>query len=333
MVKKDLPKYVVEKTTKGRKYYYFRRGETYQRIRAEPDTQEFSELYWAIRSGRQKRQAKTTFDALIQSYYETPAFKGKADGTKKEYRRTLELIRRENGPKDFTKLRRRHVIAARDKYADTWSKANDMVVMLSLLAKHAIDLEWITANPAMGVDKLTGGEYEPWPEEKIRSFIRHCEDNSLKWELAACMLCVGTGQRIGDVMKMEWAHYDGEFISVVQEKTSARLWVACPASLKSYLDALPRDGKHIIAQNLHNGLSKRAIQQRVSDVRKAVGAEKFVIHGWRYNAAVALAESGASDSEIQAVTGHKTLEMVKKYRQQASQKRLSKAAQARRNRT
>ncbi|RBW56884.1 hypothetical protein DS909_09240 [Phaeobacter gallaeciensis] len=105
---------------------------------------------------------------------------------------------------------------------------------------------------------------------------------------------------------------------------------ACPAKLKDYLATLPRTGKHILAKNLTQPFSKRRVQKLVMDVRKQIGATEFVIHGWRYNAAVELAEAGCSDTEIQAVTGHKTLAMVQKYRAQANQKRLSKSAQAKR---
>lgn len=332
-MKKVQRPYVVEKKSKGRTYYYFRRGEIYQRLPDTPDSREFDEAYWAIRSGREKKLPKTTFGNLIDSYYASPAFKGKKPRTQQEYRRTLERIRESNGDKDFTKLRRRDVIAARDKYSDTWRKANGYVEMLSILAKHAIDKEWITANPCSGVKKLEGGEYQPWPEDKLRAYERYCLEHNLSWELTAFQLGIGTGQRIGDLIKMEWAHYDGQYIAVVQEKTSTRLWVACPDFLRDHLDSLERSGKFIISQSLHKGVAKRTIQQRVMAVREAVGALEYVIHGWRYTAAVALAEAGASDSEIQAVTGHKTLEMVRKYRNQANQKLLSLSAQSRRTRT
>ncbi|WP_235824100.1 hypothetical protein [Falsiruegeria mediterranea] len=65
-------------------------------------------------------------------------------------------------------------------------------------------------------------------------------------------------------------------------------------------------------------------------IRTEIGAVEFVIYGWRYNAAVELADAGCSDTEIQSVTGHKTLAMAQKYRAQANQKRLSKSAQAKR---
>lgn len=124
--------------------------------------------------------------------------------------------------------------------------------------------------------------------------------------------------------------FDGEFMRVVQDKTGARVWIACPRFLRDYLAALPKAGRHILAKNLTQPLAKRRVQERVMAVRKKIEAERYVIHGWRYSAAVALAEAGCSDSEIQAVTGHKTLEMVRKYRGQANQKKLSKAAQNRR---
>lgn len=332
MVKKTVRPYLQSKTIKGRTYWYFRRAKTYLRLPGEPDTPEFDAAYWAIRSGRKQREIKTSYDALITSYYQSPRFTRLADTTKAEYRRTIELIREKNGPRDFTTLRRRDVIAARDKYAQTWRKANAMVECLSILAKHAIDLEWITANPASGVEKLTGGEYEPWPQDKLKAFERYCRAHKLTAELTAYMLCVGTGQRISDVCGMEWADFDGEFMRVVQDKTGARIWIACPRFLRDYLGTLPKAGRHILAKNLTQPLAKRRVQDRVMAVRKKIGAEKFVIHGWRYSAAVALAEAGCSDSEIQAVTGHRTLEMVRKYRAQANQKRLSKAAQKRRER-
>ena len=65
-------------------------------------------------------------------------------------------------------------------------------------------------------------------------------------------------------------------------------------------------------------------------VREAIDAKKYTMHGWRFTAAVELAEAGATDSEIQSVTGHRTLKMVQKYRGQANQSRLSKRGQQRR---
>jgi integrase len=333
MVKRTNKPYLACIQRSGKNYWYFRRGNSRIRLPDDPDSPEFDRAYWEIRSGKSKIQVKTTFDALIASYYQTPRFMRLKAGTKAEYRRTLELIREKNGDKDFTKLRRKDVIAARDTYAEHWRKANAMVEQISILARHAIDLEWITSNPAMGVEKLEGGSYEAWPEKMLSRYETFCLENSLSFELTIYMLCRFTGQRIGDVIGMKWSAFKGGFMEVTQEKTGAELQVYCPTQLQEYLARLPQTGDHILAKNLTQPISKRRAQKLVMDVRKEIEAEGYVPHGWRYNAAKELAEAGCSDSQIQAVTGHKTLQMVAKYRNQASQKQLSKAAQTLRNRT
>lgn len=332
MVKKNSKPYLLRTRRRGKDYWYFRKGKKLVRLPDDPDSEEFDREYWAIRSGQHKATVKTSFEALITSYYQTPRFKGLKASTKAEYRRTLELLRDKNGTKDFTKLRRKDVMAARDKYADQWRKANAMVEQISILARHAIDLEWITSNPAQGIEKLKGGSYEAWPERKLASYERYCEQRGLTIERAIYELCIGTGQRIGDVVAMEWAHFRGGYMEVVQEKTGARLSIFCPERLQIFLNGLPKNGNHILAKNETQHISKRRAQSLVAEVRKQIEAEDFVIHGWRYTAAKELAEAGCSDTEIQSVTGHKSLEMVKKYRQQARQKQLSKTAQMRRNR-
>ena len=152
----------------------------------------------------------------------------------------------------------------------------------------------------------------------------------------AFKLGIGTGERTGDCCAMAWDDFDGEYICVVQEKTGARVWIYCPARLRSYLAALPRAGRYILSRNLTQPLGKRAVQRAVAKVREVIGVkdgmDRLVPHGWRYTAAVQLAEAGCSDAEIQSVTGHKTLAMVAKYRARANQKAASKRAQQRRER-
>lgn len=330
MVKK---KFVQPVQSKGKTYYYFRRGSVRKKLPDNPDSPEFDRAYWDLRSGSSGYNAKTTFSVLIDSYYKTPRFQRLKPNTQKGYMATMELIREKNGNKDFTRLTRKGVIAARDKYAPTWRKANAMVECLSFLAKHAIDLEWITANPAQGVEKLKGGSYEAWPDAMLRAYERYCDENDLQLERTVYELCTGTGQRIGDVCNMTWDQFtDDGYMKVIQEKTGQFVEVYCPQRLQDYLAQLPKTGRHILAKNLTQPTSKRRVQTLVQVVREAIGAEKYVIHGWRYNAAKELAEAGCSDAQIQAVTGHRTLEMAQKYRSQAERKQLSKDAQTRRER-
>lgn len=316
----------------GRTYVYFRRGNVRTRMPDNTDSREFSDAYWDLRSGKGKRAGKHNWNDLIISYYKSPSFKRLSAGTKANYRRHCEAIREKNGTRDVRLFRRKHALAVRDQLQDTWSKANERVAVLSILCKHAVDLEWIERNPVVDVPKLKGGEYEAWPDAKLTAFESAAGERSTA--RTAYELAIGTGQRIGDFIAMQWADFDGEYMAVVQEKTGAKIWIYCPARLREYLASLSTQGRYIMARNLTQPLGKRAVQKAVEDVREIIGAksgdDRLVIHGWRYTAARQLAEAGCSDAEIQSVTGHKTLAMVQKYRAQANQKRASKVAQDRR---
>lgn len=331
MKRPDLP-YLEFKTVKGREYIYFRKGKFRRRLPGNPDSEEFSIEYWATRNGQRRKPVKTTWNALIVSYYGSPSFKTLSKGSQANYRRHCEAIREKNGDKDMRTFRRKHALAARDALQETWSKANERVAVLSVLCRHAVDLEWIERNPVTDIEKLSGGEYEPWPEAKLRAY----EKASGEQDTARTVyeLGIGTGQRLGDCVKMMWADFDGEFMAVAQEKTGEKVWVYCPARLRAYLEAIPKRGAYILAKNLTQPLGKRQVQAAVEAVRDDIGvmrgAQRLVPHGWRYTAAVQLAEAGCSDAQIQAVTGHRTLAMVQKYRARADQKRQSKRAQEKR---
>jgi len=332
----ELP-YLDRVTTRaGKVYYYFRRGKARTRRPDNPDSEDFSNAYWSLRSGKAKTQPKTTWDKLIQSYYSSPAFKRLSDGTRANYRRHCEAIREKNGAKDVCAFRRKHAIAARDALSDTWSKANERVAVLSILCNHALDLEWIERNPVTKIDKLRGGEYEAWPDHALRAYEAYCIEHELATARTIYELCIGTGQRIGDCVAMKWVDFDGEYMRVVQEKTGARIEVYCPSRLRAYLSRLTKSGAHILAKNLTQPIGKRQVQKAVEVVRDGIGAKsgptKLVPHGWRYTAAKQLAEAGVSDADIQGVTGHKTLAMVQKYRAQANRKAGSKRAQTARER-
>lgn len=316
---------------KGRTYYYFRvrEGSKETHIKMPPPGPEHDQMYWRIKSGKHNARVKTNFDALIESYLCSPGWLKKAAGTKRRERPILDRIGTKNGSKDVRLVRRRDVMAIHQKLSDTTRQADYTVQMLRTLFKHAIHLEWITNNPAKDVE-LFGAQtaFEPWTDKLLAAYERNAEgDTRLFYEL-----CISTGQRAGDVVKMEWDHFDGEYMAVVQEKTGARIWVYCPDRLLDLLESTPKSGKFILAKNLTEHITYNSIQKKVKAIRELINARpEHSIHGWRYNAVVQLAEAGCSDSEIQSVTGHATLEMVQKYRAQASQKKLSKSAQKRRS--
>jgi integrase len=61
-----------------------------------------------------------------------------------------------------------------------------------------------------------------------------------------------------------------------------------------------------------------------------IGALPFTIQRWRYTAASQLAAAGASDEEVQAITGHKSRAMLMKYAGAQRQRTCATLGQAKR---
>lgn len=266
---------------------YFRKGTVRKRLPDNIDSKEFFDAYWMCRSGKAKTESEQKWDALIVSYHQSPEYTRLAPGTRANYRRHCEEIREKNGTKDMRTFRRKHAIEARDKLSGIWSKANERVAVLSTLCRHAVDKEWIDRNPVIDIAKLKGGEYEPWPEIKLQAIERYCDQTQNNLARTAYEVAIGTGQRIGDCCGMTWDDFDREFMSVVQEKTGAKISIYCPLRLREYLSRLPKTGRFIFGRNLTQPISKRAVQKAVDTVRghwrsgrrTPLGHPRVAIHG------------------------------------------------------
>ncbi len=105
--------------------------------------------------------------------------------------------------------------------------------------------------------------------------------------------------------------------------------------LKSYLDGVPKVGLTIITSGKHHGpASYRTIAEEMRNVKgsmKHPNAKTYVTHGLRKNATIELYQAGCNDEMVKAVTGHSSVEMLKKYGGQVRQVEFARLAQAKRN--
>src|ERR1051325_8741169 len=302
MTKRSLPAHIYQKP-KG--LYFQRRGWPTVRIEHAPGTAEFALEYAAILNG-----AKLT------------------PRTARDYDKVLGWVKAALGGLPVDGIQRKDIIRARDANAETIRFANYIVQVVRILLEHAIDLGWRSDNPGKGVTLLKADTdpRQPWPSEKIEAFrARSSGRTRLIFEL-----CLGTGQRIGDVLKMRWSDIDGDGIKVRQSKTGIAIWVPFTASLRDVLAETPKIGVTLCAWGRGKPTSYRGAADMVMAVRRGIGAEAFDIHSLRYSAAAELAAAGCSDDLIAAVTGHSSAAMVKKYAGAARQKVRAIEAQGRR---
>lgn len=335
-MKKVMKPYVQMKKSGGREVPHYRitwtqdgkRREKFIRLPEDMDSAEFDQAYWAIRSGSSPalaKPAKDTWRELVAAYRSHTKFTRLALGTRRSYDRVLNEIVEKNGDKAVRSLTRAQVRAIHVKYSETPRKADWMVQVLSLLLNFAAKtLDWKVENVAEGIE-LHGKsrEYEPWPEWMIEKLPDAPDDVQTVAELI-----LGTGQRPNAAIMMRHDHFRGEWMDVLDEKTSTRIEVYSPEGLRAFLRARPKKGAFILARNLTEARGYDMVERAFRAWRKTLGAaaKPYTLHGLRKLAIVRLAEAGCTDAQIQAIT-NQSAEMVAYYRQRASRKRLSKDAQ------
>jgi len=271
------------------------------------------------------------------SYFESREFKGLAPRTQSDYQKYIAHILDIWGDKDPRLVERHNVYQLHAANADRWRAADYLVQVLVVLFKHASYsgiLKKDQENPARGIPLFKTGQgdgWEPWPDDAREEFERIATPRArLVYEL-----CIGSGQRIGDVLEMRWSDLQDGALKIKQGKTDKPLYLALTARLKAVLDATPRTGKTIITGT--DGISAAsyfAVTNEMLEVRRKMkhpAADKCVTHGLRKNATIEFYLSGADDEMVKAVTGHSGVEMLKKYGGMIRQRELAKRAQAARD--
>lgn len=334
MTKRELPKYVYRQRNGN---YFQRRGWSSQKFEHEFGTPEFWKEYADILSQNDKPRviSSRTFEALIKSYHKSPRYRNLKPRTGLDYDKHLKFFASIMGDRNPAKMQRKDVIRLRDANADKVYFANYSLRVLRVLMEHCVDLGWRETNPARGVPELKTQkiEREPWPSDMLEVYRAKYPLGTR--ERLVMELCVGTGQRIGDVLEMRWSDIqDGAFF-VRQNKTNKELWVPILDKLQLALDAASRYSVFILTNERGtNRWSYRGASAAVRNVREQIGALGYDIHSWRYNAACELVEAGCSDDLVAAVTGQSpamVLHYTKKVRQkvraiEAQQMRTQKGA-------
>lgn len=303
-------------------------------LRWEGKPEKLDEEYWLAQIGQHKTQQRPSnhsWSAIIEAWRADPRVQGRlSDSTKRSYRKTMDEIAEKNGAMALKDTTRQMIRQAHDARSDKPRQADKYIQVTSLLWNYAKNKrDWpIGDNPAQGID-LFGKqrEFEPWPDWLVSKL----PDAPLHVQIAANLI-LGTGQRPGAAIKMRHDDFDGDSMWVLDEKQDEKFLAFCPDELRDLVASIPKRGAHLLPVNLTNPLGYDAIEKKFRAWRNDIGdeAKKYSLHGLRKLAIIRLAEAGCSDAEIQAVT-NQSAETVAYYRRKANRRRLSEAAQRRRD--
>lgn len=319
-------------------FVYVRKGGRYiGRIEAPEGTPEFDREYWEILTGR-RVTAKTSWTALIASYRECDRWTNLKHGTRRTYEPVLQYIEEKNGHRDMTRLQRKDVIAAQNANKHRTKFANDIAAVMSVLCEHAIDIGWISMNPARGVRKMPVPKdrrkpHKPWTDRAVEIWRTEAEPlPRLIFEIG-----VGSVQRPADWPGFTWGDYDGDNLMLRQNKTDKPLVLPCTPQLKAALDTekarlgfAPLPSRPILTTKSGQPMTYDYMAKVMLKERKRLCLSDFDQHALRYRGVMELAWAGCDDDEIMAYSGHATKAMVVKYAGEARQ--IMRARKAREKR-
>jgi integrase len=320
----------------GKVRRYFRKNGKRTPLPGTPGSKEFRLAYEAALAGNWDVEAKDkdtspqgSMSRLIALYYSSATFKGLERITQASYRNEIEKIRLAHGEKRVVMLKREHVKKLFAEKADKPGAANKFLRHMRTLMRFAIDENWRTDDPTFGIRKMKikNGGFRAWTDDDIAAFEQ-------KWpigtrERLALSLLLYTAQRRSDVIRMGWQHVRNGMIQVRQQKTGTPLWIPIHPRLDAVLQATPRANMTFLMTAQGKPFTSAGFGNYFSDVSREAGcAEGCSAHGLRKAAARRLAEAGCTSKQIQAVTGHKSLDEVERYTKEAEQVLLAQQAMA-----
>ncbi len=314
------------------RFYYRRAGFARVALPGLPWSPEFMAAYDKAANGEKPEIGKAltaqgSISALVASFYKTSDFKGLSDSTKATYRGIIERFRADHGHRLVKEMQREHVARIVAKKADTPAAANNMLRMVHLLMRHAVEIGWRRDDPTQGVRKVknkTPG-FTTWEEEHIDAFLAHHKPGTRAH--LALMLLLYTGQRRSDVVRMGRQHVRKNILSITQQKTGQDVHIPLHDDLRAVLDALPLDNLSFLMTAQGRPFTPPGFTNWFHDmVREAGLPDGLSPHGLRKATCRRLAEAGCTPHQIMAISGHKSLAEVTRYTVAAGRKDL--AAQA-----
>lgn len=297
------------------------------------DEHRLFELYWQCEAGQHPSQQpaapKHTWGEIVRLWRADPRQQRKlTPDTIRAYNRHMGYLLARNADKPVSALTRADLRAVHSGLADTPRKADWRIQMVSKLWNYAVrEQDWALGNnPAAGFDMYgTSRPFEPWPEWMVEA-----ADDAPEDVRTIVRLILGRGERPGAAVSTRWDHFNGEWMTVTDEKQDRTYEIFCPPSLSDYLATVHKRGAYILAKNLTEPRGYDAVEKDFRKWRNSLGAKAkpYVLHGLRKLSIIQHAESGATDAEIQAIT-NQTPETIAYYRQMADRKVMSRNAQLR----
>lgn len=238
---------------------------------------------------------------------------GKAEQTKGQYSYSASLLKEVFAEFRPEQVRHGDIVQMMDAYADRPAIANRMLTVLRLVYAWALDREIVEIDPTVSVKRFKQKSRDRLisPAEYTAIYSK-CAD----WLQIIMDLCYLTGQRIGDVLKIEHSHLQDDGIYFEQQKTGKKLIVGWTPELKAAVErarTLPytlKSAKYLLSGRAGTMRKHSNVWRYFKEAAKAVGLGDVTLHDLR---AMAGTEAERQGIDPTALLGHTDRRTTKIY--------------------
>lgn len=144
----------------------------------------------------------------------------------------------------------------------------------------------------------------------IRDSRGHFTGPQNPWMLPLVQLALETAMRRGEMLNLTWdqVFLDERFVRLLETKNGTSRDVPLSSQARRLLESLPRHPSGKVFP-----ISDNAVKLAFTRATKRAGLGNFRFHDLRHEATTRLSEKLENVLELSAVTGHKTLSMLKRY--------------------
>jgi len=301
------------------------------RIRGDYGSKEFIAAYRAAVYGTkpENKPAKNgTLRWLIMQYRKSTDWQNYSPATRRQKDYIFAQVLDKAGDKPYVAITRKTIMASRDERADRPSYAANFLTAMSGLFKWAVEAEYVSVNPCIGVKppkRKNKDGFAAWTEEDVQRY-------HAKWPLGTkervwLDVLLYTGLRRGDAVRIGRQHVKDGVAFLKTEKSGYRTEVALPILpvLQKTLDAGQTGDLAFICGANGQPLTKETFGNYFREAANAAGVSKSA-HGVRKISATRAANAGATVAQLKALFGWTDNEMPSLYTQTADRRRLARDA-------
>lgn len=324
---------ITKTTADGSRFTYWYAWKGGPRLPGKPGDPDFLAAYAAAVAER-RGQPKDTLAGLVTRYKASPEFNGLSEATKAEWRRWLDKVAADVGPKDIGGLPlkalddrrvRADLLEWRDQWADRPRTADYAIQVLHRVLWFGMDRGLLSINAAAGVTQLYESDRadQIWTAQELSSFQAKAPSPEVAFiPRLACL----TGFRRTDLTRLAWSHVGDVAIVMPTGKSRGRKTQVIPllADTKALLDEiraqqarrwqenaaqaarkgrpLPVQPTTVLTNTRSRPWSPNGLEHMVVDIKHKAGVDKH-LHDARGTFGTRLRKAGLTGSEIADILG------------------------------